>query len=192
MNTFAIAFILTAPVVLWGQTARGSCSNPFEVGLEAGRHLTMHLRAGDVEIAGTPKPGLRVTCRGDDAGDAGNIKISFAASDLRTYGGPDRDIHFRIEVPDKTNLVVRLTAGNMTVTGITGDKDIELRAGNLTIGVTHPEEYRVADGSVLAGNLNATAFGISKDGLFRNFRKENANGHYRLHVELLAGDLNLK
>ncbi len=191
MKAFAITVSLVLPAVLWGQTASGTCANPFEVRLEAGRHVTMHLRAGDVEIVGTSKPGLRVSCRGN-AREAGNIKISFAAADLRTYGGPDRDVHFRIEVPDKTNLVVRLTAGDMRVNGITGDKDIELRAGNLTVGVARPEEYRVADGSVMAGNLNAAAFGIAKDGLFRNFRKENSNGQYRLHVQLLAGDLTLK
>lgn len=191
MKAFAIGFVLFTPALMWGQTAKGSCAGPFEVGLEAGRHLTMHLRAGDVEIAGTPKPGLRVTCT-SDAGEAGNIRISFAAGDLRTYGGPDRNTRFRIEVPDKTNLVVRMTAGDMRVNGITGDKDIELRAGDLTIGIAHPEQYRVADGSVMAGNLNAAAFGIAKDGLFRRFRKENANGQYRLHVELLAGDLSLK
>jgi len=191
MRRFLAAAVLALPAALWAQTSSGTCASPFAVTLDAGRHVSMHLRAGDVEIVGTAKPGLRVTCRVDDD-EAGNVKISFAASNLRTYGGPDHSLHFRIEVPAKTNLLVRLTAGDLQVSGISGDKDIQLRAGDLTIGVEHPEEYRVAEGSVLAGDLNASAFGVEKDGLFRNFRKENAHGQYRLHAELLAGDLTLR
>jgi hypothetical protein len=191
MTRVMIAVLLALPVVLRGQSSKGTCASPFQVALASERHISMHLRAADVEIAGTNKPALRVTCRVDE-GDADHIKVSFAAADLRIYGGPDRNLHFRIEVPARTNLLVRLTAGDLQVSGITGDKDIQLRAGDLTIAVGHPEDYRVAEGSVLAGDLNASAFGVTKDGLFRSFRKDNANGRYRLHAELLAGDLTLR
>jgi hypothetical protein len=45
---------------------------------------------------------------------------------------------------------------------------------------------------VLAGDLTASAFGVSKDGLFRSFEKDNLSGKYRLHAYVGAGDLTLK
>lgn len=101
-------------------------------------------------------------------------------------------MNYRIEVPEKTGVVIRATAGDLRVKGLIGDKDIELRAGNLTIDVGDPGSYKVAEGNVLAGNISARPFGSQKDGLFRRFRKENRGGQYRLRAELLAGDLTLK
>ena len=45
---------------------------------------------------------------------------------------------------------------------------------------------------MLAGDLTASAFGVSKDGLFRSFEKDNLSGKYRLHAYVGAGDLTLK
>jgi hypothetical protein len=186
----AIAALLVFPAVLPAVTPAGNCATPFVTSFEAGRHLTMRLRAGDYEIVGVDSPGIRVKCALDD--EPADVKISLAAGDLRVYGGSNHSVHVRIEIPRTTDLVIRLTAGDMRVSGVTGDKDVELRAGDLTISVEHPEEYRVAEGSVLAGDLRADAFGITKDGLFRHFRKDNPKGRYRLRAELLAGDLTLR
>lgn len=151
----------------------------------------MQLPAGDVEIVGVERSGIRVTCTtGQHPPES--VKISFAAGTLRTYGGRDNNIRFRIEVPARIDLVVKLTAGDMHVSGITGSKDVQLRAGDLTIMVDDPEDYRIAQGSVMAGDIRATAFGITKDGLFRSFRKDNPGGKYRLRAELMAGDLTLE
>jgi hypothetical protein len=176
---------------LFGQMS-GTCVQPFEAAMQPGRQLTIDIRSGDIEVVGTARPALRVTCKARDGDNAASVRVSLAANHLRVSGGPDRSVRFRIEVPDRTNLLIRATAGNLTVSGITGDKDVELRAGDLTIHVGAPESYRVAEGSVLAGDLNASAFGTVTDGLFRSFRKDNNAGQYRLRAKLLAGDLTLK
>jgi hypothetical protein len=148
----------------------------------------MHIRSGAIDIVGTKRAMLRVTCTLTDA----SVKVSFAAANLRISGGPDKGLHFRIEVPERTSLLVRSPAGKIDISGVTGDKDVDLKAGDLTIAVGKPESYRVAEGSVWAGDLRAEPFGIVKDGLFRSFRKDNASGQYRLRAELLAGNLTLK
>ncbi len=184
-----IASVLIAiPALLPGQ----DCSKPFDASLASGGQLAIDVRAGDIEIAGTKASALHVTCKLEDSSRAKEVKISLAAGHLRISGGPDRNFRIRIEVPDKTNLVVRSTAGNMNIAGITGDKDVELNAGNLTIYVGDAASYRVAEGSVMAGDLNAGPFGVVKDGLFRSFRKDNDKGQYRLRAKLMAGDLTLK
>jgi hypothetical protein len=183
--------LLSLPMILSGQTT-GTCAKTLEATMQPGRQISIDIRSGDIEVVGTSQPRVRVTCKLRDGDDPSSVKVSLAANHLRVYGGPNRDVHFYIEVPDKTNLLIRATAGNMTVSGITGDKDVELRAGDLTIHVGSPQSYRVAEGSVLAGDLNASVFGENKDGLFRSFRKENSTGQYRLRAKLLAGDLTLK
>jgi hypothetical protein len=80
----------------------------------------------------------------------------------------------------------------VTVEEVIGNKDVELHAGDLTIGVGRLGDYAHADASVLAGELTASAFGINKDGLFRSFEKDNPSGKYRLHAHVGAGDLVLR
>ena len=186
-----VSALLSLPMVLSGQIS-GTCSQPFESAMQPGRQLAIDVRSGDIEVVGTAQPNLRVTCKLRDGDNAASVKVSLAANHLRVYGGPNRNVRFRIEVPDRTNLLIRATAGNLTVSGITGDKDVELRAGDLNIHVGAPESYRVAEGSVMAGDLNAAAFGAVTDGLFRSFRKNNNAGRYRLRAKLLAGDLTLQ
>jgi len=184
-------FAAVLPAVLQGQVS-GNCAAPFSATVSPGSQLTMDIRSGDLEIVGSAAPGLRITCRMRDEHAASEVRISFAANHLRVHGGPNNDFHIRVEVPEKTGLILRSPAGNLTVSGVAGNKDVELKAGNLMIQIANPGLYKVAEGSVMAGNLSADAFGIVKDGLFRNFRKENPGGIYRLHASVMAGDLILK
>jgi hypothetical protein len=184
-----ICILIALPGGVLAQS-NGSCASPFEAAASPGREIAMNLRAGDITLVGTDAPFLRVSCVVRD--NARDIKISFAADHLTIRGGPDRDVHFRIEIPRSMNLRVRCSAGNLTISGISGDKDIDLNAGNLTISVGDAGSYRHAEGSVLAGNISATAFGVEHDGLFRSFSKDNPAGRYRLRAELLAGNLTLK
>ena len=56
---------------------------------------------------------------------------------------------------------MRLPAGDLTVSDVIGNKDVELHAGDLTIAVGQAGDYSHADASVLAGDLTASAFGVS-------------------------------
>jgi hypothetical protein len=94
-------------------------------------------------------------------------------------------------VPKSTDLKVHVTAGDVEVQGITGNKDIELLAGNLTVGVGDPADYFRVQASVTTGNIDATPFGESRGGLFRSFQK-TGHGRYKLVAHVGAGDLKLK
>ena len=180
----------------YGGQAKGTCERPFEANFESGGKLRLELRSGDIDVTGTDALVVRVRCelkRPEREKDI-NIRFDSAAGfgDLKISGGPNNDVRFRIEVPKNSNLVVRSPAGDLTVSGVVGDKDIEIHAGDLTISVGDPASYKHADASVYAGDLNARAFGIVKDGLFRSFNKDNSAGKYRLHAHVAAGDLILK
>jgi hypothetical protein len=47
----------------------------------------------------------------------------------------DKEAHCRIEIPRSMNLRVHCSAGDLAISGISGDKDVEWSAGNLTIAV---------------------------------------------------------
>jgi hypothetical protein len=180
-----ISLLAAVPGILWAQNP-ATCVNPFQSPAAPGTDLSMTLRSGDITIEGTDASVVRVTCSVD------SLRVSFAANHLTVRGGDHDGISYRIEVPRSMNLRIKCTAGNVSISGVTGNKDVDLNAGNLTITVGDPASYRDVEASVLAGNLTAPAFGAEHDGLFRKFRHENPKGNYRLHATLLAGNLTLR
>ena len=192
---FGLCFLL--PSLAVSESVIGTCERPFEVKFPSGGELRMHLRSGDIEVIGIDAPVLRVSCELNRSPErAREVTIAFkpdgTSGQLRINHGPTNDIHFRIEIPKTSNLFVRSPAGDLSVSGVVGDKDVEIHAGDLTIAVGSAAEYKHADASVYAGDLTATAFGVTKDGLFRSFDRDNAGGKYRLHAHVGAGDLVLK
>jgi hypothetical protein len=174
----------------------GTCGRDFQADFKPGGEIRMEVRSGDVDIVGTASSVIKVSCELKRHERAKDVKISLKAAeksaDLRISGGPNNDVKFRIEVPKNSNLYVRVPAGDLDVSGVSGDKDVELHAGDLTISVGDANEYKHADAAVKAGDLNASPFGVNKGGLFRSFQKDNPAGKYRLHANLGAGDLTLK
>jgi hypothetical protein len=136
---------------------------------------------------------VRVT--GKDWGRVNEVRVRFErlenAADLDISGGPKNDIQITVEVPRVTGLFVRMPAGQMEISDITGDKDVELHAGELIVGVGNPADYSHVDASVTTGGIEAPPFGEDHGGLFRSFHK-SGNGKYKLHAHVGAGDLNLK
>jgi hypothetical protein len=187
--------LLASSLVAHGEVT-GTCEQKFEAKFQPGGEVRMQIRSADIEVTGSDSPVLRVTCELKHDEDARNITIRLNSDgnsgSLRVRGGPNEGVRIRIEVPKSSNLFVRAPAGDLTLSGITGDKDVEIHAGDLTISVGNPGDYKHADGSVWAGDLSASAFGVTKDGLFRSFDKDNASGKYRLHAHVGAGDLVLK
>jgi hypothetical protein len=166
--------------------------------LHAGSELRLDLRAGDIEIAGSDSGVVSVECDMKSHGRAAaeDIEITFhdhgKSGRLRVRGGPNGDVRFRIRVPKQSDLVVRVSAGDVDVLGVEGNKDVSLRAGDLTIDVGHPSDYALAEASVTAGDIQAQAFGVHKGGLFRSFKHRNNGGKYRLRASLWAGDIKLR
>ena len=74
---------------------------------------------------------------------------------------------------------------------VVGDKDVELRFGQLSMEVGKAEDYRRVSASVNSGELDAPAFKISKGGLFRSFSR-TGSGKYLLHAHVGAGELDLR
>ena len=153
-----------------------------------GGSITLNLEAGGYEIRAAGDGHIRVTLTGN-VGDA-KVEVTTAEgrAEVAVKDTPKNNFHAVIEVPKASDLVTRLSAGELTVAAITGNKDIESTAGNVTIDVADPNEYAEVDASLKAGDINAAPFGGSKSGLFPHFTWSGP-GKYKLRASLGAGNL---
>lgn len=169
-----------------------STASPAEKDFVSGGRIEITLESGDYKIRASADN--RIHVRWNEASAKGvRVKLTTngKSADLRVENTPHNDFHATIEVPALTDVRVRLTAGNLEMAGIKGDKDIEANAGNLNISVGSSNDWGDVDASVTAGDVNAPAFHETRGGLFRSF-KWKGPGKYRLHAHLMAGDVNLR
>lgn len=197
------SFLLAAALALsaaWGaaQTkldVKDIENHPFTADFNSGGKLRMYLRSGDFRIEGGDNNKITLRLRGRNADQASDMRVRLEgtndAADLTVSGGPRNDLEVTIEVPRKTGLFIRMSAGNLELRNIVGNKDAELHAGEMVIDVGDAGDYSRVDASVYSGGLEARPFGESHGGLFRSFHKEG-NGRYHLHAHVGAGDLTLR
>ena len=180
------SLLIVLAVGMAAQAPATSLERPFA----AGGRVTMDLSAGEYEITGSPDNRVRLDWDADDRDDVDN-RLTVQGTEARvSTDGPTNHFRVRIQVPARSHLYVRLTAGELTIRGIEGDKDVELHAGELDIDVVRPEDYSHVDAKVWAGEIQASAFRVTKEGLFRSF-DWSGSGKYRLHAHLKAGEMRL-
>lgn len=185
----AAVFLALASIKPLGLGAQ-STGSPVEKDFVSGGRVEMTLESGDYHIRASSDN--RIHVRWNEASGA-RVKLTTngKSAELRVENTPHNNFHATIEVPALTDVRVRLTAGNLDMAPIKGDKDIEANAGNLNISVGSSSDWDEVDASVTAGDLHAPAFQAATGGLFRSF-KWKGPGKYRLHVHLTAGDINLR
>ena len=169
--------------------------HPFEVAYPSGSRLILHLRSGDMRIVGKDDSKISVRVEANNIEKARRVKVLFErfdnSAELRVSDGPKNNLQVIVEVPKATGLFVRMPAGQLEISNITGDKDVQLHAGELIVHVGDPADYSHVDASVTTGGLEAPPFHEDHGGLFRSFQK-SGNGKYRLHAHVGAGDLTLR
>lgn len=161
----------------------------------AGGTVRLHLEAGGYSISPTESDVIAVTCEHRSEQKLKEVRVSIkpagTTADVYVRNTPNNNFTAIIEIPRRSNLWVRLTAGEITVGTIEGDKDIELNAGSLVVDIPKPQEYGVREASITTGSISAPAFEENRDGLFRSFR-QHGPGKYRLHVHVMAGEITLR
>ena len=180
-------WLLAAPFSGWAQ---GPVEQPFVSGglvridLASANYLIQAGRDDRILVrweAPRPEDAARVKATIEPRGSEATIAIK----------GPDEDFNVVIELPAQTNVVVKLSAGDLRIRQLTGDKNVEAWAGSIDIEVGRREDYGSVKVSVRAGDIIASAFEKSQGGLFRSFTW-NGPGRHTLDVRLTAGNVRLR
>ena len=156
--------------------------------------IRMKLAAGDYRISGRADERIRVGWRADRPDQGRNVQ---ADADIRgttavlTTGGFRDGVHFTIDIPMRSDVEIDLSAGDLELRGVEGSKRVESWAGDVSIDVGQPDQYKFVEASVRAGDLRAEPFKVSKGGLMRSFTW-TGKGPYTLRAKLFAGDLTLR
>ncbi len=188
-RAFQILGVVLLAVLTYAQTP-----GRVEQSFEPGGHIKLELGGGDYDVrAGAPDK-IVITYRTERPEQMKNVDarigLGLHAAKVQVHG-PKSNFHVTIEVPARSDLELRLLAGDLRVTGIEGNKDIMSHAGDVIIDVGNPADYSDVQASIKAGDLNSPAFHVSKGGLFRSF-SQRGPGKYTLKAHLGAGDLTLR
>ena len=158
--------------------------------------VTLNLSSGDYTVRAGASDRVRVQWRAENLEDEKDVRKITVVSDvfdrvatIRTKG-PTSHARFTIEVPPRSDVHLRVRAGDVRIEGIEGNKDVRMTAGDLYIDV-QPDSLRHVHASVSIGDLNARSLGIEKDG-FKNSFDWFGDGQYTLDARLFAGDVVLR
>ena len=181
--------LIAAPALIAQQTSRPSSS--LERDFVSNGKISMDLSAGEYRITGSPDNKIRLawSVRGEDRLSDVDARADIRGTEARIVtDGPMNNFKVTIQVPQRTDLYIRLTAGELRLDRVEGSKDIELHAGEMRIDVNRAEDYNSVDASIWAGEIHADPFNVRKEGLFRSFDWKG-HGPYRLHASLKAGEV---
>ncbi len=188
----AVCLLLAAPMP--SIAVDGRPSDSLERPFKAGGRVKLDLSAGDYRIVAGEGDALRVDWTTRDERSLRRVRVSADVdgdrATIRTRGSRN---HFRvwIHLPQRTDLDVHLTAGELRVEGIEGNKGIDLNAGEIEVDMGPPDDYARIEASVWAGEIRVPALGLSKEGLFRSI-DWRGKGRYTLTADLLAGEVKLR
>lgn len=192
MRRLGFWLVLVVPALLHAQHALQTSAQKKFI---SGGTIRLHLEAGGYTIVPGDSENITVTYRAGTEAQLDRIQVEIkpttVSADVYVSKTPHNHFQATIEVPRNSNLWVRLSAGELDVEDVEGDKNIEVIAGQIQIDIPHPEQYGHRDASVTTGSIEASAFAISKGGLFRSF-EQHGEGKYRLHAHIMSGEIDMR
>ena len=185
-----ISLLLVAGVVYWWSERIADGSR-----LPSTNAVRMRIASGGVTIVGIRENDYRVTLENasPDLEKEAHIDIKRDQSPVAiNLSNLPQGSRVRVEIPESSNLAVRMGAGELIIQGIHGSKYAMLRSGKLVINIGDRQEYTVANASVLAGAIHAPAFSTDKGGMFRFLGTTGQHGNLSLDAHVSAGELVLQ
>ncbi len=158
--------------------------------LHGANKIEIRSTAGAVEIVGSDKNEIEVTVDGQSANARGvEVAIDRGHGPIRVgIARIPQNAHVEVRVPADASIAVNMSAGELRIRGVKGDIGSLLRSGRMVISVEDSKPFASADGSVLAGAIQAPVFGRNKGGLFRRFIW-TGHGGTTLRAHVTTGEL---
>jgi hypothetical protein len=195
----ALPAVVTAGVLFTGLSMEGSQPAPsdatpppqVEKAFSPGGTVTMDLSAGHYTIRGTGDPAIRIRWTTRDPAESRSVyaKANVSGSDaLLKVAGPSNGFDVNIEVPQRSNISVSLSAGDLSIGPLDGSQDVSAWAGKVQLAVSDLAQYSSIYASVTAGQIRVDPLDAHKGGLFRSVSWEG-KGRHAVRVRLTAGDV---
>ncbi len=166
-----LPFLLALSASLaWGQSSH---ERRYELRPDPNWPLEIELGSGDYQIVASASDSIAVVYDEGNADALRNVKVQIDSGHGQNHlkiAGPKSNFHAVIEVPRKTDLRVRMSAGELSIGDVEGNKDIEIVAGNLELNSLRPQDYAQADFSVRVGDVYAPLFKTAKTRLRQSFK----------------------
>jgi hypothetical protein len=192
MKLLSFWFVLLVTAFALAQEAPGNSAQQKFI---SGGTIRLHLEAGGYTVTPSDSDKIVVTCHARSEEKLRRVRVEIKAStinaDVYVSETPHNNFQATIEVPRRSNLWARLSAGELDVEEVEGDKNLEVLAGRIQVDIPRPDQYGHRDASVTTGSIEASAFDVSKGGLFRSFEQPGL-GKYRLHAHVIAGEIDLR
>ena len=158
-----------------------------------GGRIVMDLSAGEYMIRGGAVDSIRVRWETRDSreNDSVRTEVAVKGSDATIrVRGPKNNFHVTMDVPAIADIQMDVSAGEVSVRGVEGNKSVSMWAGEVTMEVGDAQLYRSVDTTVRFGEIQASPFGGSKGGVLRSFRWDGS-GKYTIVAKLFAGEVRL-
>lgn len=199
----AVSLLLSSPALTFAQKPNvisETGQDRFEAAFPSGGQLRMHVRSSGVRISGSDENKIVVRFSVPNRDALGNVRVLLKQNgirgDLDITGGPSNNFQIDILIPRQSDLYFRMFAGELDIDHVDGNKDLVIHAGQMDVSLPNASDYGPVKASVTTGDLEASAFGVSKGGIFRSFRtntalNKNSAGKYSLYAHVGAGELDI-
>ena len=176
-----------------------------EHALPANGTLVMDMNIGDLKIVVSPQADhMRLEVRGDAkydeqtvaswikrfdvAADRASLELSYPSHD---HCKDCASLHVTLYIPAKTALKVKLDVGDMNIEGIRGNKEVQVRIGDLHIGYQDPNEYAHIETTTHIGDVDDPLQSGDPHGFLGKSENFTRQGRYHLRASVWIGDLSL-
>jgi hypothetical protein len=164
--------------------------NQFEAAFNPGGKVTLDLGVGGYHIQGTNENKIWVDVESYDRSEVRcQMEVSGTSAKVRLEG-PSNNFHATIYVPQRTDLSVDQSIGDLVVSNIEGNKKLGLGIGQMQIEVPSDAPRPSFDGSIIIGDLQASAWNVNKGGFFRGYYS-GASGPYSIRAHVDIGELEI-
>ena len=137
----------------FGYSAQSSEPN-LEQQFVAGGQIDLNLSAGGYVIRGTPDNRISIELNPSQAPHVrAGIKIEGNGARI-DVNGPEHNFQATIYVPQRTDLVISQSVGDLRIQAVEGNKDIDLNVGSLKVDVPKAADYGEVDATVRIGSLS--------------------------------------
>lgn len=193
--TFVIfSIVVLGPTVVAQGASTVGDKKTVEKTFTGGGDIRLRLSADDYEVV--PTNDDRIIVSWDASKDRnGKVRVTINKSGSQATVQTNFPRHFRkrptltVRIPSRSNVKVRLSAGDLTIGPVEGNLEVELHVGDLRLEIRDPERFASVDVSTTIGDLNPGPFNQNPKGWLGHALKWQGTGTYQLHAHVGTGDL---